>query len=104
MENHKAIRASLYYEAKKRAKQREIEFTITKDDIIVPSSCPITGVPLVKHTKVFGRDSFSLDRVDPTKGYIPGNVRVISWAANNIKNNFTLEQVENLLKYMRGEI
>jgi hypothetical protein len=104
LDNKKYIRASLYYEAKKRAKERGIEFNISKEDIDVPDTCPILGIPLVKHTKVFGRDSPSLDRRDPTKGYIVGNIGVIAWAANNVKNNLTIEQVEALLKYMKGEL
>jgi len=100
----KAIRAALYYEAKKRAKQSGLDFNIDKDDIIIPDVCPILGIPLQKHRVKFGYDSYSLDRVDSTKGYVKGNVRVISWHANNLKRALTIEQIERMLQYMRGEI
>ena len=41
-------------------------------------------------------DSPSLDRIFPESGYTKGNVRVISWRANWIKNNSTIEEIEKL--------
>jgi hypothetical protein len=38
----------------------------------------------------------SLDRIFPELGYTKGNVRVISWRANWIKNNSTIEEIEKL--------
>jgi uncharacterized membrane protein len=49
------------------------------------------------------KNSFSLDRVDNTKGYVKGNVKVISFWANQMKGNMDVEQVEALLKYMKGD-
>jgi hypothetical protein len=46
----------------------------------------------------------SLDRVDNTKGYIPGNVRVISRKANLMKSSLTLDVLEKLIKYIKNEI
>ena len=36
----------------------------------------------------------SLDRIIPTKGYIPGNIAVISQRANCIKSDATSEEIE----------
>jgi hypothetical protein len=101
-DNH--IISRLYYEARRRSKEFGLEFNITKDDIILPAVCPILGIPLQSHDKTFGRNSYSLDRIDPRKGYVKGNIRVISWQANRFKENFTEDQIERMLKYVRGEL
>jgi hypothetical protein len=44
------------------------------------------------------KSSLSLDRIDPNKGYIEGNVCFICHRANTIKNNLTLQEMELLLK------
>jgi hypothetical protein len=43
----------------------------------------------------------SLDKVDPTLGYVKGNVRVISMRANWLKQDATVEQLEQIARYMR---
>lgn len=98
-----ALRAMLCNQARIRAKRKAIEHTIKPADIELVHVCPIRNVPLERATGKFSQNSYTLDRIDNTKGYIPGNVRVISWLANNLKNNFTIEDVERLLKYMKGE-
>ena len=82
--------------AKSRAKKRGIEFNITKNDIIIPTHCPILGIELKQNCKTGagGKDnSYSLDRIDPTKGYIKGNVQVISHKANSMKFSATKEEL-----------
>ena len=84
--------------AKQRAKKKNILFCISKKDITVPTHCPILGTELQmnQHTGAGGKDnSYSLDRIDPSKGYIPGNVWVISHKANSMK--FTATKTDLLL-------
>jgi hypothetical protein len=78
--------------AKRRAKDKGLDFNIDKTDIDIPIICPILGIPIVKvYTK--GKNtgptsnSPSLDRIDNSKGYVKGNVRVISHKANTMKHN-----------------
>lgn len=94
----KFLRRRLCGIAKKRAKKKGLEFTIKPEDLELPEGtlCPILQVPLVKHKGKLERNTPSLDRVDSTRGYVPGNVRVISWWANYLKEQLTLEQAKAL--------
>jgi hypothetical protein len=84
--------------AKYRAKKRNIEFSITESDLTVPHLCPILDIPLE-----FGGNlltSPSIDRIDNTKGYVKGNVRIISQRANALKSSLTKEQITRLYHYV----
>lgn len=93
----------LYQNAKSRAKKAGLEFTIEKSDIIIPEKCPVFGVPL---ELVYGEGTKnnkpSLDRIDSSKGYVKGNVQVISWRANNLKSDGTLEEFIKLVEFMKN--
>lgn len=92
------IEKEMYYAAKYRAKTKNIEFTITVEDVVIPKMCPVFGIPLDR------RDRFhspSLDRIDNNLGYVKGNVQVISSKANRLKNNGTVEEFKQILEYMR---
>lgn len=88
--------------ARRRAKEKGIPFDLKPEDIIVPTHCPILGIPFVfTNTNGFREDSPSLDRIVPELGYIPGNVMVISLAANRIKNNCrNADSLRRLADYM----
>ena len=85
-----------------RARKAGYECDLTVDDLEVPEVCPVFGIPL--HYTAGGRtkNSYSLDRVDNSKGYVKGNVRVISFWANQMKGDMSIDQVEALLRYMKG--
>ena len=42
----------------------------------------------------------SLDRIDNTKGYVPGNLQVISYRANQLKSDGTLEEFRKLVAHL----
>jgi hypothetical protein len=44
----------------------------------------------------------SFDRRDPNKGYIKGNVFIISNIANMRKSDLNVQQIERLLNYVKG--
>jgi hypothetical protein len=44
----------------------------------------------------------TLDRIDSTKGYIKENIQVISFKANRLKNNATVDELKSILKYMES--
>jgi hypothetical protein len=77
-----------------------LEFTIKLKDIHIPNKCPILKVPLVCST----RYSPSIDRIYPDKGYVKGNIAVISTLANSMKANATPDELlifaKNIKKFM----
>jgi hypothetical protein len=91
-------------DARKRAKRFNLEYNIDITDIVIPENCPILNIPLVHGTKYQTDSSPSLDRIDSSKGYIKGNVRVISVRANRLKQDSTIEELKRIIQYMEGEI
>ena len=94
----------LLHQAKYRAKRRGVEFDIKAEDIDVPLVCPIYNIELKFSDSSRDDNSYSIDRVDNTKGYVKGNVRVISWKANQRKGDLSVEEAETLLNYMKGKL
>lgn len=94
------LKQQLYRHAKKRALTKELEFNIELKDIHIPKKCPILKVPLICST----RYSPSIDRIYPDKGYVKGNIAVISTLANSMKANATPQELlifaRNIKKYM----
>ena len=84
------------------ARKGGIEFTVTAADLAWPAKCPVLGVKLNYTTlgKWFP-ESPSLDRIDLSKGYVPGNVAVISHRANTLKSNSSPEELEKILNYIK---
>ena len=80
-------------EAKKRATRLELPFDLTPDDIEIPERCPlIPSIAIDKSLDKRSDESPSLDRIIPEKGYVKGNVQVISDLANRMKNSASFEQ------------
>lgn len=94
----------LWASAKFRAKKKNLEFTITEDDFELPSICPLLEIPIWKNPEGACPNSYSLDRIDSSKGYTKDNVWVVSKRANAIKSDATLEELELLVKNLRNKI
>jgi len=110
-ENHKkrSVESLLLERARSRSKNNNLEFNIVKEDIIVPTYCPILGYELCRNIgKSAGSYcSPSIDRINPSKGYIKGNIQVISNKANLMKSNATEEELiqlaEWIIKYIKNK-
>lgn len=98
------VRRYLFSSAKSRAREKGIAFTITLEDIVIPENCPVLKVKMTSARGARHENSYTLDRVDNSKGYEPGNVRVISWRANYVKATLSLEEIERLYLYSKGQI
>lgn len=81
--------------AKGRAKERGHEFDLELSDIHIPTHCPVLGIELVAHKGRSGGNpnSPALDRVDNNKGYVKGNVMVVSHRANMMKVDASPEEL-----------
>ena len=90
----------MWYAAKDRAKRFKIPFSIKVSDISIPKYCPIFGIKLEYGDKTTTNSSPSLDKVIPALGYIPGNVAVISYSANRLKRDASLEDMKRIVRYM----
>lgn len=103
--NPQSTKLALLRSAKQRAKSRGLDFNIDASDIDLPDKCPLLGIPLFSSYKGENKtydNSYSIDRIDPRKGYIKGNVWVISYKANRIKNDATLDELETLVKNLKN--
>ncbi len=88
--------------AKKRAKDKGLPFELTPKDIVIPEFCPVLGLRLKPSAERYPTDaSPSLDKLIPSKGYVRGNVFVISHRANSIKRDASLEELEKLVLWLR---
>ena len=87
----------IYARAKTRATRKGREFNIEIEDIVIPDLCPVFGVPLVEETEY----APSIDRIDSSKGYIKGNIQIISRRANLLKNNATIEELEMVINFLK---
>lgn len=94
----------LFYSARRRARKEGLPFSIMVEDICIPSICPVIGIPLFKSATVSGPNSPTLDRFWPKRGYIKGNVFVISNKANRIKSDETSPEVFRMIaRWLEGK-
>lgn len=86
--------------ARARAKRKGLEFSLELEDIIIPDKCPYLGVEMIPQAPLGTPRAYvmSLDRINPEARYVKGNVEVISWLANTMKNNATTEQLVQFAK------
>jgi len=95
-------------EAKRRARKHGWEFDITPDDIkaVWKDTCPVLGLRMM-HQRGGGVNndhSPSLDRIDSKKGYVKGNIAVISRRANQIKSNGDALEHYMVAEWMEREL
>lgn len=90
--------------SKRRAKDKGLDFNLDFDYLMsilpVDLKCPVFGTEFVINSHEQLNDSMTLDRIDSSKGYVRGNVQFISWRANNLKSDATLQELKTLLEYL----
>ena len=97
-------RKPMLADARKRAKKKNLEFNLVIEDLTIPDFCPILEIPLFVAGGKRTDNSPSLDRIDNSKGYTKDNVFVISFRANALKNDATLDELKAIVKYMEEHL
>ena len=84
----------IYNSLRSRARRLGYEFNLELSDIVIPEKCPYLDRNLTRLVGQ-GRSDWnpSVDRVDCAKGYIKGNIEIVSDKANRMKNNSTKEEL-----------
>jgi len=94
-------RYKMFHNAQHRAKRKGIPFSITIDDIIIPETCPLLGIPLVSTNDKRDPRNPSLDQKIPGQGYTPDNIWVVSSRANWIKCDASIQELELLVENLK---
>ena len=100
------IMYSKLHAALSRAKKHNLPFDITEQDIKdiwpIDNKCPALNIQFIiggQDTKNY--DSPALDRIIPSKGYVKGNIQIVSALANGIMSSATPEQVIQVGHYFK---
>lgn len=87
---------------RENAKRGKWEWNLTFHDIKWVTVCPVFGIDLDWFAEAKADNSPSYDRVDSKKGYVKDNVRIISFRANRIKNDGTVDEHYKIIQYMEN--
>ena len=92
---------SMFRRCRQRAKEKNIPFDLTPEDIVIPDVCPILGIPLIFRSN---GNSPSIDRLIPHLGYTKGNISIISQRANTIKSFGTEEEHRKIANWIKEKL
>lgn len=76
----------ILHQIKSKARKEGVKFNLTLEDIVIPKVCPVFGVPFDRRNKL---RTTSVDRRNNRKGYVKGNIQIMSVLANVMKNRAT---------------
>ena len=89
--------------AKDRATKAGLPFNLELEDLVIPEKCPILETPISWRNSIrwqHPENVPSIDKIVPDKGYVKGNVCIISMMANTMKQNASIEQLLTFCKNM----
>lgn len=89
--------------SKNRAKNKNMAFDLDLDYLMKlfekqQGNCYYTGIPLVLKNKGCKSNSFTIDRLDPIKGYIKGNIVFCTHCINSMKSTMNEGEFKIYLK------
>lgn len=104
-------RVRMAADARVRDRRKGLASDIEAAHIVIPKRCPVLGIPMETQAGKAVDGSPSIDHVDPTKGAVWGNWRVISRRANQLKGRHTTQSlaahigaIETGAKVLRGRV
>lgn len=92
----------IYNQLKASALKRRIEFDlelVELNELSFPITCPVLGIPLTYHRGKAHDNSYSIDRLDSSKGYTIDNIVVVSNRANKLKSDATLDEMRLIVNF-----
>lgn len=95
---------SMWTNAKKRAKDKGWDFDLVLEELVIPETCPLLGIPIHKGENGYCDNSPTLDRINPKGGYTKDNVWIVSMRANRIKDNATLDELSLITDNLRKRL
>lgn len=93
------VEMRLWSSAKNRARIQGTPFNIEPSDVVIPSFCPVLGIPIDTSYTKRSDNSPSIDKAVPSLGYVRGNVVVISWRANRLKSDASVEELNRIASF-----
>lgn len=91
---------SMFLSTRTRARQKGLDFNLEIEDIIIPELCPVLGIPLVFSDKCT-INTPTIDRIVNTEGYTKENSIVISWRANILKKDASIDELLKISNYYK---
>jgi hypothetical protein len=78
-------------------------FSITEADLLpIPAVCPVLGIPMFWSERAglgVNANTPTIDRIINSRGYVPGNVVIISYRANQLKSDATLDEMRKVVTF-----
>ena len=87
----------LWEKARTRARKSSLAFTIKVSDVVVPDQCPVLGIEIGPLRG--GIHGATIDRIHNSKGYVPGNIVIVSMRANRIKSDATIDELQRIARF-----
>lgn len=94
---------NVLHNIKMRSIKKNYEFNLDLEWLITncPKVCPVFETSLIIGSKN-PYEIISVDRIDNNKGYTKDNCRIISWKANKVRMDSTLEDLKKLVRYLEN--
>jgi hypothetical protein len=98
--------AGIYYLARKNKTKlgfRSVSELAAYIVSVAPKVCPVFNKRFVDRGVGFSKWSPSVDKIDPKKGYVKGNIQVLSMLANCMKRDASPDQLTQFAQWVLKE-